>query len=389
MEHPTTTVPLKIRMSEGHDESHGHALYAISLTLPHGQSMTTARRYSEFASLRDQLAPFLTDTEKGMFPSKHPLSSSKDPAVVEERLKALPRWLVSISRHPNISSQPVFRQFLGLDKIEPVLASEAASLSFTHAVSDAGVSEPVSQAGAPLGQPQQPVSGGGGSTYTSDSSGLGAPGGMLAPNQTTTAASSSATITDTEAPQPGVRLAAPFGAPGAESETESVTLHAPHVMGPGEFTATGSASAPPPAGDEVATAEVAVEMRMPPNTEGAARAAIDAAQRSIEQTRLTEDAAARLDTEAAAIASAAQRTAGEAEAAQRDAALLAEEEMALTRQAEASAREADALAAAAAELRRDATAKAQMASATEAKVNAATHEAGECAYCRASCNNDR
>lgn len=79
------TVPLKIRVVEGPDEGHSHGLYEVQLSLPHGQTWVTERRYSEFLALKNDLDPFLTDSEKALFPPKHPLSSSKDPAVVQVR----------------------------------------------------------------------------------------------------------------------------------------------------------------------------------------------------------------------------------------------------------------------------------------------------------------
>lgn len=47
---------------------------------------------------------------------------SKAPDVVEERLKALPRWLVAISARRDVSLHPAFRSFLQLDQFERELA---------------------------------------------------------------------------------------------------------------------------------------------------------------------------------------------------------------------------------------------------------------------------
>lgn len=86
------TVPLKIRVVEGPDAGHSHALYEIQLSLPHGQAWTVQRRYSEFEALKNELEPFITDAERAAFPPKHVLSSSKAADVVQERLRELPRW---------------------------------------------------------------------------------------------------------------------------------------------------------------------------------------------------------------------------------------------------------------------------------------------------------
>jgi hypothetical protein len=86
------TVPLKIRVVEGPDAGHSHALYEIQLSLPHGQAWAVQRRYSEFEALKNELEPFITDAERAAFPLKHVLSSSKAADVVQERLRELPRW---------------------------------------------------------------------------------------------------------------------------------------------------------------------------------------------------------------------------------------------------------------------------------------------------------
>lgn len=90
------------------------------------------RRYSEFAALRDSLQSdgLLADVDKedSLWPKKHTLKSSKDKSVVKERLEKLPKWLVSISRLPAVSTHPTFRTFLQLEQFEAELASAAASL---------------------------------------------------------------------------------------------------------------------------------------------------------------------------------------------------------------------------------------------------------------------
>ena len=42
-----------------------------------------------------------------------------------ERLEALPKWLIAISAHPDLSRRREFREFMGLGPIEGALEAEA------------------------------------------------------------------------------------------------------------------------------------------------------------------------------------------------------------------------------------------------------------------------
>lgn len=309
--------------------------------------------------------------------------------------------LVSISRHPNVSSQPVFREFLGLTSNEALLAAEAASLTFHEAEGGTGATQGPQGTRAP-GQPQQPTgaavaagsptvlpqeSGIGGTGAGGVVRGLGVPGGVLGATSAAGMGTPAAAAVTTpvapsppQQPQPDVTLQVPFGAPGAVPEVERVTLHAPHVMEGGEFTATGVAEAPPHAGDEVASAEAAVELRLPPaRAEEPARRAIEEAQRAIDDTRTAESAAAALARQADDVSSAAARQAVEANAAEARAAAMTDAEARLAAEARESAAQAEALTAAAAERRAEAVSKAAAAASTRTEAAALHGEAGACA----------
>ena len=157
-------VPLKVRVLLGPEDSN-HQFYEIRLTLPHGKSWSVNRRYSEFLVLFHELEHMQGEEEKKAFPPRHPFASSTNTSVVHESklqlatrltsahyttihvlsyahayytlfpprthtgVEKLPAWLCAISQNQTLSTQPQFRAFLGLDKIEPLLEAEVKTLT--------------------------------------------------------------------------------------------------------------------------------------------------------------------------------------------------------------------------------------------------------------------
>jgi hypothetical protein len=328
-------VPLRMKIVEAPSDALDYALYELQLTLqppvpaspvpassssssssstswnpnsPEEVSWKVLRRYSEFAALRDSLTD-IPDEVQSLFPPKHALRSSKDPVTVKERLERLPRWLIAVSRDPQVTTHPLFRSFLRLDLFENELAQAFAALPASASSMPMRLEHhhDVEMAVPPPTPPPAPAA-------------AGPPLPPLPPLPPRPRPSS-----------PSVRLVAGQHQPGAEAEWEHDSRNLVSVP------------APPHAGDEYATARSSVDLRVPSLTLPADDV-VRPVQMDVAEARALSSAAARAAAESEAAADTVRRSSAQAH-------LVADEREAADRDTEALRRRAEEAAREAARLR--------------------------------------
>lgn len=232
-----------------------YALYEIilSLIMPSNEpslassssreiTWSVLHRFSEFVSLKESLGDLIPTDVLKLFPPKHGIiRSSKDTNVINERLRMLPRFLVAISKIPEVSTHPIFRSFLGLEQFEAELARASAALpsNITHMqleTSSLGSSSVNNSPLLPVNDDATPMTG---NTTSSNIHPLPSP---LRLNSSVGGETGTTTVQEDETnallpTSPAVRLEVGHGHPGSEEmeplsetteETATATMVHPH-----------------------------------------------------------------------------------------------------------------------------------------------------------------